>query len=383
MKKVFLALLLIISFIHCGGDGQDPLYDEPVLVAIDSTNNRLFILENNGVFHIVEASDRSAIGDQPFVNEDTEEEIFALLPSSPLAMAVEAQGSSSRIFIAGRQVNDENQALFNRILVLDFDGTTLSVASSSPLIFEDSDTGTTDTDNIPGGLFVDDDNNQLFVTDSTLGTLYVFSTTTGSLSNSVTIAGIPNKMALIGSRLFVANSSGTSSEQLITVVNTSTLATTAIDLDIPTNDVAVVSNDTGTVLLAHRSDEQEVYIQLVATDFSSATGITSSDTSLQDGLLSSGLGISSSVGSLGITKISDGTIFGYVALSDGTIDMITIDSAIATYTNTTLSTATDNLTSIDIYKDTDDFGVTIYMAAVTSGDLVYTDVGSEDVDARF
>ena len=126
-----------------------------------------------------------------------------------------------------------------------------------------------------------------------------------------------------------------------------------------------------------------MYIQLVATDFASATGITSSDTALQDGLLSSGLGISSAVGSLGITSISDGTIFGYVALSDGTINMLTIDSTISTYSNTTLSTATDNLTSIDIYKDTDDVGITVYMAAETSGDLVYTDVGSEDVDARF
>ncbi|OGQ07639.1 MAG: hypothetical protein A3G32_02850 [Deltaproteobacteria bacterium RIFCSPLOWO2_12_FULL_40_28] len=383
MKKVFLVLLLVFAFIHCGGDGQNPLYDEPTLVAIDSTNNRLFILENNGVLHIVAASDRSSIGDQPFVTEDREEAIFDLLPSSPIAMAVEAQDTSTKIFIAGKQVNDENQAVFNRILVLDFDGITLSVASNSPLIFEDSDTSTTDTDNIPGGLFVDDDNNQLFVTDLTLGALYVFSTTTGNLLNSVTIAGKPNKMALASSHLFVANSSGTTSEQVITVVNTATLATTTIDLNIPTNDVAVVSNSTGTVLLTHRSDEQEVYIQLVATDFASATGITSSDTALQDGLLSSGLGISSAVGSLGITSISDGTIFGYVALSDGTINMLTIDSTISTYSNTTLSTATDNLTSIDIYKDTDDVGITVYMAAETSGDLVYTDVGSEDVDARF
>ena len=367
MKKVFLVLLLVFAFIHCGGDGQNPLYDEPTLVAIDSTNNRLFILENNGVLHIVAASDRSSIGDQPFVTEDREEAIFDLLPSSPIAMAVEAQDTSTKIFIAGKQVNDENQAVFNRILVLDFDGIT----------------STTDTDNIPGGLFVDDDNNQLFVTDLTLGALYVFSTTTGNLLNSVTIAGKPNKMALASSHLFVANSSGTTSEQVITVVNTATLATTTIDLNIPTNDVAVVSNSTGTVLLTHRSDEQEVYIQLVATDFASATGITSSDTALQDGLLSSGLGISSAVGSLGITSISDGTIFGYVALSDGTINMLTIDSTISTYSNTTLSTATDNLTSIDIYKDTDDVGITVYMAAETSGDLVYTDVGSEDVDARF
>lgn len=385
MKKLFLLVAILLILPTCGTNVQEGIYDEPTLIAVDSDNNRLFVLEKNGKLFILDAATRNGIGSQPAVDEDHETAIHDLLPYSPTDMAVLDIGGTSRLFISGTQEDDNGNSVFNRLLVLDFDGTTLSAASFSPVIISDGDDETTDTDNLIGGLQVDRNNAQLYVTDSSLGALYILNGNDGSeASASIAVTGTPNKMSLDGGRLYVANSTDTEDDEVITVVNTDDWTATEIDLDVATDDIAVLSNDNGTAILAKQQGQQRVFVRTVDTaTYAASTAISVGDSSAEDGQMTSGNGISGAVGRILLTKNSSGTIYGYVPQADGNIALVTISPDLSSFTVTSLSTATDVLNGIDVLLDSNNNGQTVYIAASGSGDLVYTEVGSSSVSARF
>ena len=382
MKKILILLTLLAA---CGGSGNSGIFTSPSLIAVDSTNDRLFVLENNGVLSILTASTREAVASQPFVSAKLEPDVHALLPVAPLQFKVVPEGTTSRLFITGSETNAGGNTVFNQILVLNFDGTTLAAASFSPIVLSDGDDATDETENIPGGLEADIAGSRLFVTDSTAGRLYTLSTTDGSeAAVSLAIAGTPNRMSLTGNHLFIANSTGTEESQLITVVNTDDFTTTTLDLDAATDGISAATNGTGTVLLAKRADGEGVLIRTVdTTTFDTATAVPVSDSSAQDGLLTSTHGISSVAGDVVLAQTSSETIYGYVPQADGNITLITFATDLSSFLATTLSTATRFLTGSDLYTNASGEGITLYMAARGTGDLVFTDVGSTEVGARF
>ncbi|MDO8520347.1 MAG: hypothetical protein Q7T11_09355 [Deltaproteobacteria bacterium] len=378
-----LLILLSLFIVACGDNAPDEKFDRPTLVAVDSTNDRLFVLEKEGVLSILTASDREEIGDQPFVDKDHEETIHDLLPSSPIHLDVVASGSTSRLFITGSEQDSDGNAVFNQILALDFDGTTLSAASFSPIAFSDGDDATTESDNMPGGLLADSDNDRLYVTDATGGRLYIFSTETGAeAAASLAIAGNPNRMGLADGRLYVANATDTDADQVVTVVNTTDFSTTTIDLDAATDGIAAASNASGTVILARQANGRGVLIRTVdTTTFASVSAVPVSDSSAESGQLTSGAGISSLAGDVLLAE-SDGVLFGYAPQTDGKITRIDFAADLSSFTAETLSTATKILAGGDLYSSGGD-DITLFMAARGTGDLVFTDIGSEEVGATF
>ncbi|MBI2339664.1 MAG: hypothetical protein HYU99_04770 [Deltaproteobacteria bacterium] len=385
MKRFFFVFLFLVGVAACGSSGEESIFTDPLLTAIDSTNDRLFVAEAGGVLFAFTASTIDEIGDQPIVEDDDDDAIHNLLPVSPTQMAAIDVDGVSRLFITGVQADDDDDNVTNRILVLDFDGATFAEASFSPIIVGDGDDTTDDSANLLGGLAVDETNGRLYVTDATTGRLSIFSTADGTeTAPAIAVDGTPNRMSLDGNRLYIANTIDTADDQVITVVNTDDLTTTEIDLDIPTNDISVESNDSGTVLLAKHSTVQQVLVRTVdTTTYAASTAIPVGDDSAVDGEINSGNGISAAVGGVVLTKDSAGTLYGYVPQADGIVELLTIASNLSSFTATALETLAEILEAPVVMTDSSENGVIVYIPASGSGDLVFTDVASDELDGRF
>ncbi len=386
MKFLITFFISVVFYLTaCGSGGTDSVFEQPQLVAVDSTNDRLFVLEDEGILFALTASTQESIGDQPLVNDETQTEIFDLLPPTPTGMTAMASGSSSRLFITGLMANVDGDSVLNQILVLDFDGTTFTEADFSPITVGDGDDATDNTGDILGGMEVDEDNSQIYVTNTSRAQLLVFNTSDGSqVGTAIAIMGVPNRMSLDGNRLYVANSDDDEANQLITVVNTDDLSTTQIDLDAPLDDISVVSTDSGTLLLAKQSNAQRVFVQEVdATTLAAATDIAAGDDSVSEGEINSTLGITGSVGGIIGSKDSSGNLYGYVPQSDGNVVILNISSDLSSFTATENETVIRIFESIDLLVDSSGNGQFVFMTASGTGDLLFVQVGSDDLDIIF
>ncbi|MBX7148602.1 hypothetical protein K1X76_05905 [bacterium] len=383
MKKLTL-LSTFLFFTACAGSGGDGIFLEPASLAVDSTNSRVFVLENEGRLIAVDATNQDDIGDQPRISRKRNADIHDLLPSSPAHTAVYSDGTTSRLFISGAIANDEGNLVTNRITVLDFDGTTFSISGISPITVDDGNDGTTDTDDVLGDLVVDQANGLLYVSNVSNGNLFVYNTSDGTEDvAAIAIGGEPNQMSLDNDRLYIANTSTVEAEQVITVVNTVDNSLTEIDLDAPTSDVSVSTNDAGTIMLATQSSGgQKVFVRLVDTaTYAASTAISAGDDSAQDGELVSGLGLTSTVG--GVIVVSNGTsLFGYVGQADGDAAFISFANDLSSFTTTSLISSTSVLEQPVVYADGSTDAI-VYMLATSSGDLVWVDAGDNGLDARF
>lgn len=381
MKRFLLILGLLAT--ACGSGDRESVFTEPAQMAIDSTNSRLFVFEREGALVLINASNRDKIGDQPRISRKRNEELHALLPTGPTHAAAIAVGSTTRLFVTGAQTITGGTQVLNQIFVLDYDGSGFEEASFSPITVEDGNGATDDTDNLIGGLVVDASNSRLYVTDSSAQQLYVFDTSTGAQpAGPVAIAGFPNRMSLNAGRLYVANSSENAAEQVVTVVNTADLTTTAIDFDFPTDDVSVLSNGSGTVMLARVARTQRVLVRSVDTaTFANSTPVTAGDSSVETGEITNTNRITSSIGNVLLAANSDGGLFGYVTQADGDIAFLSFAADLSSYTGDTLETTGNVLTHPTLYSN----GTTntVYMIADASGELVYTGVGRDSVGLRF
>lgn len=366
----------------CGGGSTSTTFTYANELAIDSTNNRLFVSEPDGVLFVMTASTKSHISeDVPYVDDDTRTTIQALLPSTVTHFSAYPTSTTSRLFIYGALPNTSNALVTNRIRVLDFDGTDFTEASFSPIILSDGDATTDDTDNSISDMLIDSSNNRLFVADASAGMIYIIDTTDGTEERAgIAISGTIEKMAFADNRLYVCNSTATAADQVVTVINTTDFSTTTIDLNIPCSEIAVASNGSTVLLLAKHANDQQVLIYSVnTTTYASASAITSADSDFTNGSLTSGSGISSSIEDMIIGIDSDNNYYAYLSETDGNIEFITVDSSLSEYSIETISTAALNITKGDIY--TDDLGdaVTGYFVS-TSGALLSIDMGTNSVD---
>lgn len=382
--KYFILIILALFHFSCSSSSIS-VFSTPTLITVDSTNDRIFVLSKDGILYILEASSREGIGDQPVVDDETEEDIHELLPPTPTNMVVANVDGTSRLFITGAQDDSDDNRVTNQILVLDYDDEELSQSSISPITLSDGDDTTDETGNVIGGLLADSDNNRLYVTDSTDGLLYIYNTTDGTEDAvSLDIGGIPNKMSLDGTKLYVANSTideALVTDQVITVVNTGDFSTTEIDLDIPVDSLSILSNDTGTVLLAHNAISQEVLIhQIDSATFATSTAISVDDDSADDGEINPDNVITSAISGVLLTKSSDGTLYGYVPQDDGEIILLTISSDLSSFTAEALSSSTEVLGNMDVLVDGSGIGDRVFIVSSGSGLVIHAEVGSTDID---
>jgi len=374
MKKSFLIIFFCLCAcftVHCGGSSNSGVYTNVNQIAVDSTNDRLFMTQPRQELFAITASTLEAIDEQPIVTEEYNEDIYALLPYSTTQLGVYAAGTTSRLFVMGNFDDSNGDTVLNQILVLNFDGTSFTQADFSPINIIDGDVDTDESDNSFSDLIVDQDNAVIYITDTSGAKLYAISATDGTaVTAPLDIAGSPQGMALDNGYLYVCNSSATDAEQVITVLNTSADTTTTIDLDVPCHEIDVQTNASGTVMFVKRHDSQEVFIhQIDSTTYAASASISSASDTYNDGYLTGGTGISSAVSDFVLVLASDGSLYGYLSELDGNIQMITIDSALSSYSLETLSTSATNLTHGTALTDTSGDASMVYIIS-ESGALV-------------
>lgn len=371
-------------FSACVG-GSSGVYTGTNQLAVDPINNILFVAQPDGVLYTLSASDRESLpatSDQPFVSEDSNEEVSAFLPPVVTQMAAFANGTSTLLYVMGAYDDGVGNIVFNRIRVFSFDGSAIALASISPVILDDGDAAADETDNSFADMLVDQDNDLVFVTDATAGQLHVLNAATGVAARApLTIVGRPQGMALDDNdnRLYVCNSSAVDAEQVITVVNLADFSTTTIDTDAPCYAIAVATGSSGTAMLIRRSDTPVVQIRKVdTTTYAASTAIDTTTTDFLSGTLSSGLGISSTINDMVLTRTADGALAGYLSEQDGNLEFITITSDASSYALETVSTAALNITEGDALVSSG-VGDQVFFVA-ESGNLVIIDVATEEVD---
>ncbi|MBU0507011.1 MAG: hypothetical protein ABII18_01445 [bacterium] len=381
IRNITLVVIIAVVQLACGGGSGSGKFIAVNHIAVDSTNDRLFMTEPSQRLFALTASTLEDIAEeQPIVAEEVNEAIYALLPNVVTHLGAYTNGTSSRLFVMGSFKNSDGTYALNKIRVLDFDGTSFTQPSFSPITISDGDEATDETDNTFAALLVDQENGVVYVTDSSDGQVYGFSATDGSVVvGPMGIAGNPSGLALDNGYLYVCNASNTEDEQLITVYDVSDYASTTIDKDMPCTHIAVKSNDTGTVMLVKRRDEQRVDIFSVDTaTYDAATAIASEASSLNDGYLTDSDGITSAINGIVLVVDTDDSFYGYLSEWDGNIEMLTINSNLNSYSLDTLSTSVTNITEGSSLNTSSGAATTAYLIS-EAGALISVAVGSTEV----
>ncbi len=385
MNKVFKLILILLAFTaitSCSSSQRDD-YTALNQIAIDSTNDRIFLSQSPQEMFVLTASTGALLDvAQPLVSADEDATTSALLPFVVSKMAVYVSGITSRLFVMGAFENDAGVTVLNRIRVLDFDGTTFTEVSFSPIILSDDDDTTDETDDSFADIIIDNASGNIYVSDASVGLLYTVSAVDGTeVQVPIAIAGSPQGLSLDNGRLYVCNASANVDEQLITVINTADFTATNIDLDIPCRTIAVSTGSGGTVMFVKNSDAQQIMIRSVdTTTYAASTAIASASSSYASGILTADAGISSSIYHMVLVE-NAGLIYGYLSELDGTIDFLTFASDLSSYSLATVSTLVSNITHGDAFLMSDD-ATQVYFVTQT-GALLSIDVGVEDVSTDY
>jgi hypothetical protein len=286
LKNLFVTAFWILPFIlltQCAGDDGTGILIEINHVAVDSTNDRVFVVgydvDVGPELFAFTASDQEEIGDQPLVDDETSTDIFDVLPTIATQMAAYTNGTSTRLFMMGAMPNDDGDLVTNRVRVFDFDGSTFTEADFSPISLADDDATTTDESDTFADLLVDQTLGVFYVSDATSGVVHVMDVSDGTaVVSPLDVGGEPQGLALSDGHLYVCNSSTVAEEQVISVINTTDFTTTEIDIDASCDLIAVDTNGTSTILLAKDYTSSSVTLRLVdTTTFASSTAIVATD----------------------------------------------------------------------------------------------------------
>lgn len=250
----------------CGGDDGPDLLIYPSIVVVDSNNDRIFVIDNEGNrLNLIEASTLEPFtkGDnQPLVS-DEDPLLFQAFPSN--GAVVDLGGGTSRIFIIGA-----NSTPSQDITVLDYAGGDLPVvAPISPIVVPSAS-----TQDILVGLAVDPIRGYLLVTNASTGQLHVYDIDSGLevAGSPIVIGGAPTRLAIdlnLGLAA-VANSSSNA----ISFIDLTNLAAAPVTLDVglPSRDVALATSPSGSLLFltGFQTNVALVY-QLDLADLSAST----------------------------------------------------------------------------------------------------------------
>jgi hypothetical protein len=389
--RILLFVFAMAFFSACGSGSSSGDFLDPSALAVDSTNDRLFAVQQRGELLAFEASSLDDLTDQqPAIADDgdddidTEDALSQALPQLVSQLGVFASGTTSRIFLLGMETTSAFEVVFNQIQVLDFDGTSFSEASFSPISLDDQNGIVDDEiDNALSDLVVDQTHAQIYVTDATAGLLYIYSAVDGTAVQApLAIGGIPRGMSLDGNNLYICNSSADAAEQVVSVINVTDFSENEINLAVPCDEIAVAHNDNGTLLIAKNSDTNAVLIQLLDTATFAVTPLPSADTTVAaDGELVSGSGISSTIGDIVIAKETDGVLSVYLSEVDGNVEFLSIPADLSSFTLTTAATLFLDANDGAIYLDTDGTALSVFFIT-GSGALLQIDVGTDNVDAH-
>ncbi len=236
---LFLLSLLKTGVLGCAGSGNDGNLDFPFIPTIDSTSNRLFVIDNqfNGLNLINTLTDDIVEFDGESLLDEDDAQLLPLFPNQGVVAPL--QNGGSRLFVSGGGVAPTNQ-----IIVLDFDPAgTIQPTNFSPIPVPGSNT------DILSGLVIDDELQTLFVSNATTGMIHAFDILSGveESGSPIAVGGVPGRLSLDTeiNLLVVSNSAGNT----VSFIDPQNFATPVrtLDVGIPTRDVALASNSSGEI----------------------------------------------------------------------------------------------------------------------------------------
>lgn len=396
----FFIVVYLLCFAACGGSDADNILAHPASLAIDSSNSRMVVFdETAAAFSVVSTSANTVVAEQALIDKNHNTTLFDYLTAAPVDAAVipsPASSTTSRVFVLGGFSDPTSgEHVDNRVVVFDYDGSTVSMPSFSPVKVEDDDATTDDDGNVLASIAADTTTGRFFVANKTLTELFIHSTSDGSedASSPIDVTGTPGRMLIDPDlrRLFIASTSETAGEMVVTTLNLDNFADkTEITLDFPVRDLAVASTGIGTVLAVLPADDARIDIyQINTTSFDSVTAIgagsvgnTSETSSTSDGSSQETV-ITGVLAQVELARASDDTLFAYATQSDGNLFVVEIAADLASFTSFALETGNTLQNGISSLKDTTTGDTTdIYAASPQSGLVIRADIGEDTSFSR-
>ncbi|MBI2336454.1 MAG: hypothetical protein HYU97_06795 [Deltaproteobacteria bacterium] len=353
MRKLALLnfSILFLLNVSCGNQStRKEILPHPAWVAVDSTAGRAFVVDDsNNTLSLINTSDNSVVDEEPLLDSgDTE-----VLPQITLAaVAINIGNSTTRLFVSGMN---------SQIVVFDFDGSTLTQPSFSPL------TVGSGSSNIIAGLTIDPELGNLYAANASDGKIYVYDVDDGSaLSGSpVTVGGAPEGLSYDSTLNLVAVANATANT--VSFIDATNLAASVSTLDVGrlTSDVGLASNATGTALfiVSEKTNVVAAY-QLNTSDLSTSTQISSNlapvgpnDPEPSPNILT---GVVSHIRAV---SFSSGTIKGFVTQSSGDLIFLEIPLDLSTMVPGITTAGAASGEGLDIFLDSSNEPQRIYFAS--------------------
>ncbi len=352
-----LLLCLLVPLLSCkNANNREEILLHPALLAIDSTNDRAIVVDqNDNTLSIVTTSDDQVIDDEPILDSaDTQ-----VLPALPQAVLAINMGSSvTRIFVSGNASD---------LVVFDFDGTTLSQTAFSPITV-----GSASSDFI-GGLTYDATNGRIFASNATDGKVYVFDVDDGTaIANSpITVSGKPRGLAFDATlnRVAVSNADSTS----VAFINTSdlTAAVTSLSVGVTTHDVALASNANGSVLFFVSENANTAGAYLVNTsDVSTSTllGNLLEPVGPNDALPSPNI-LTGDLVRIKAASLSTDILKAFITQSSGDIAILEVPADLSTMVPAITTVGAASAEGLDILLDDNSDASKVYYASPGTGNI--------------
>jgi hypothetical protein len=360
---ILIFLGLGLTGVSACGSGDDSLLLFPSIVAIDSANNRVFVVSNqdNGLA-LIDPVSLTLVGEEALLNADGP----FLLPNFPSNAAVASLGRVSRLFIIG--VN--NASPMNQITVLDYNGIILVPAPFSPIAVS-GQAGDTLV-----GIAVDPANGLVFVSNSTTAQVHAYDISNGAevVGSPVALGGMPGRLQYDSGlgRIVVSNLTTTQ----VSYLDPANLAAApvAIETGILTRDAASVTNASGTVLFV--SGNQQNTARVFRVDLTTPANTTQIFEVLPPaptGPPPAGNLLTGTLNQVRADILTDGRVGGYFTQSSGDLLALDLSSNLNTLTPALVTIGAVSGEGIDLLQNGGGQATAVYFASPSVGTVTIVD----------
>ncbi len=256
----------VASMLGCSGDNRPDLMIFPSIVAVDSVNGRIFVIDNEGNrLNLIEAADLQVFTkgkDQPLVS-DEDPVLFQAFPSNGAVIGL--GGGTSRIFIIGG-----NAAPNQEVTVLDYSGGDSPV----PAPFSPITVPAASTQDILVGLAIDPIRQYLLVTNASTGLLHVFDINSGTevAGSPIVLSGVPTHIAVDSTMGLAAVANSSNSQISFIDLTDLTAVPETLDVGLSSRGIALSSNAAGSLLFVTGSQMNVALVyQLNFADLAAST----------------------------------------------------------------------------------------------------------------
>ncbi|MFO1463471.1 MAG: hypothetical protein U1F66_06810 [bacterium] len=365
LRFAALCSALVAFSLACTSGKKPDALDFPSIVAIDSTLNRVFVIDNqqNGLNLIDPTTDKAVLfgkNDESLLNNEDPQ----LLPQFPNNGAVVSlAGGVSRLFVIG----GAGATPGNQIVVLDYDDTNL--IRNAP--FTPISVAGNPSDSLVG-IAVAPDLGLVFVSNATSGQVHAYNVNTGAeVANSpIAVGGIPGRMNYDpDSGLLAVSDAANTTVSLIDASNLAGGAQT-VDVGVLTRDAALASNANGTVLFVSGSQVNTARVFLLdLSNLANSTEIFQLNPNSPTQPIPDPNFVPGTINFVKAANLSDGRMAGFYTQSTGDLLELDLTNNLSTLTPAITSVGAISGEGLDYLQDGSGNATKVYYASPGVGTL--------------